>query len=103
MGDQPVASAQPPPEAAPAPKPEPPTPSTEFGGEVQIGGRPGPRWLRLWYYVVYLWAIGYLVGAFIIDRVRQGAGAYYGIVIGFAVVLTGWLVYIVWKKQPPEP
>jgi hypothetical protein len=75
----------------------------EFGGEVRVGTRPGPRWLRLWYYVVYLWAILYLFGAYLVDRVIDGGGAYYGIVAAFGLLLTGWLGYIIWKKKPPEP
>lgn len=87
-----------------------PTPDSElraeFGGEVSVGGRPGPRWPRWWYYLVYVWAIAYLVGAFIVDRVIGGDASYYsyyGIVLVFAGLLTVWLVYIAWKKKPPEP
>jgi hypothetical protein len=82
----------------------PPVP--EFGGEVSIGGGPGPRWLRWWYYLVYVWAIAYLVGAFVVDRLIDGDASYYsyyGIVLVFAAALTAWLVYIAWKKKPPEP
>ena len=89
--------------APPESGPQPSAPPDEFGGEVRIGGGPGPRWLRLWYYVVYLWAIGYLFGAFLLDRVRDGEGRYYEIVAAFGVLLTIWLGYIIWKKRPPEP
>jgi hypothetical protein len=98
-----TASGSPEASSDPGAKPQPPA---EFGGEVSIGGGPGPRWLRWWYYLVYVWAIAYLVGAFVVDRVIDGDASYYsyyGIVLIFAGVLTVWLVYIAWKKQPPEP
>lgn len=76
------------PEGQSAPADEP------VGGEVRIGRGGGPRWLRYWYYLVYVWAILYLL----IEDVDQ-----YWIVAGFAGLLIVWLVYIVWKKKPPEP
>ena len=74
---------------------EPPAPAdSEFGGEVRIGGGPGPRWLRWWFYILYVWAILYL---FIQDVER------YWIVAAFGVLLIAWLTYIIWRKKPPEP
>jgi hypothetical protein len=70
-------------------------PREEFGGEVRIGGGPAPRWLRYWYYLVYLWAILYLL-------IQPGLDRYW-IAATFAVLLTVWLGYIWWKKKPPEP
>ncbi len=76
------------PDGRPQPEGEP------IGDEVRIGGGPAPRWLRYWFYLIYLWAILYLL----IQDVEQ-----YWILAGFGVLLTAWLVYIAWKKKPPEP
>jgi hypothetical protein len=41
-----------------------------------------------------------------VDRVMGGDASsysYYGIVLVFGGLLTAWLIYIAWKKQPPEP
>ncbi|MER3419392.1 MAG: hypothetical protein C4290_02200 [Chloroflexota bacterium] len=65
-----------------------------IGDEVRIGGGPAPRWLRYWFYLVYVWAILYLL----LQDVEQ-----YWILLAFGALLTAWLVYIVWKKRPPEP
>ncbi|MBI2761451.1 MAG: hypothetical protein HYX51_08510 [Chloroflexi bacterium] len=64
------------------------------GGEVRIGRGAGPRWLRYWYYLVYLWAILYLL----IEDVDR-----YWIMATFGGLLIVWLGYIIWKKRPPEP
>ena len=78
-----------------SPERQPPPPVDDaVGGEVRIGGGPGPRWLRWWFYLVYVWAILYLL----VQDVER-----YWIVATFGVLLIVWLGYIVWKKKPPEP
>ncbi|MFN8556169.1 MAG: hypothetical protein U0531_02050 [Dehalococcoidia bacterium] len=76
------------------PEERPPTKGDPVGGEVGIGGGPAPRWLRPWFYIVYVWAILYLL----IQNVAQ-----YWLVALFAALLLVWLGYIAWKKRPPEP
>ena len=73
---------------------DPPREGELVGGEVRIGRGAGPRWLRYWYYLVYVWAILYLL----IEDVPR-----YWILALFAALLTVWLGYIIWKKKPPEP
>ncbi len=74
----------------PAPEPS----GEDIGGEVRVGRGGGPRWLRYWYYLVYVWAALYLL----IEDVER-----YWIVAAFGALLLVWLAYIWWKKQPPEP
>ena len=69
-----------------------------IGGEVRIGRGGGVAWLRYWYYLVYLWMVLYLVGTLVVDDME-----YAWIVAAFAGMLTAWLVYIAWRKKPPEP
>jgi hypothetical protein len=82
------------PEAHPAPGTRHPALPDEVGGEVRIGRGGGPRWLRFWYYLVYVWAILYLL----IEDVDR-----YWMVAAFGGLLIVWLGYIAWKKKPPEP
>jgi hypothetical protein len=77
--------------------PSRPAADDAVGGEVRIGGGPTPRWLRSWYALVYLWAALYLI-VLAFEGLR---GAW--IIAVFGGLLIAWLVYIVWKKRPPEP
>ncbi len=82
------------PSQAQPPREQATPPGEDIGGEVHVGRGAGPRWLRYWYYLVYVWAAAYLL----IEDVDR-----YWIVATFGVLLLVWLAYIWWKKKPPEP
>ncbi|MEK7215478.1 MAG: hypothetical protein AAB289_07785 [Chloroflexota bacterium] len=76
--------------------PAAPPPNDAIGGEVSIGRGAAPPFLRWFNYGVFVAAIAYLV-VFWPDTGFHWTAPF------FAVLMAGWLAFIVLKKRPPEP
>lgn len=74
-----------------------PTPQEEkpFGGEVEVRGGAPPRWMRWITYVLFAWAIIYLL---VHPQVED-----HFVVLIIAGVLIAWVVLFTVTKGPAEP
>jgi len=87
--DKPKAEAQEPsPEATSQAQEEP------FGGEVRVPSGGSPQWLRWLIYLFHVWAVVYLA---VHPRVEGQV-----IVLVFAGIIAGWLLFFALTRRPPE-
>ncbi len=81
------------------PQQPPASPTQELeepiGGEIRVAGGGAPRVMRWLAYLLFVWAILYLV--------IHPPVEHHIILWVFAGLLTAWLLFFALKKRPPDP
>ena len=74
---------------------EPQPPEQEpIGGEIRVRGGGSPRWMRWIVYLLYAWAVTYLVVHPSVEH-RE-------IILVSAGLITAWFLFFALTKRPPE-